>query len=385
MRDPRSVIDAAEQAAAGGDHASAERLLREAAALQEAALGPLHPDLANTLNNLGVVCEIVGKPDDAEECFRRAYAIATSSLADDHPFVATSRKNLEDFCAARGRTADVPTAPPLLTDILSGPLLTHAGSSDLRGAAESPRVERLRVEPPPAVDPPVTLDPLRRSEPVPTTDPRGSVAERPVPAPAGKATSGFGFGALVAGGLLVGFLGVAWWLGRNETESPSTTVPASPSADPDTRPEAKPAAPRKSEARATAPATSSTGRAGAPATRRGSPAAAGAPPTVAEVQLCRDRAGAPGSGAWRCDPATRPAATGRLVFYTRLKSPRDTKVQHRWYQGDRLRQNVELTIRANPGSGYRTYSRGTVTTGEWRVELRSQDGALLHEERFTVR
>jgi len=73
------------------------------------------------------------------------------------------------------------------------------------------------------------------------------------------------------------------------------------------------------------------------------------------------------------------------VFYTRLKSPRDTKVQHRWYQGDRLRQNVELTIRANPGSGYRTYSRGTVTTGEWRVELRSQDGALLHEERFTVR
>ena len=93
---------AAEQAAAAGDYASAERLLREAADLQEASLGPLHPDLANTLNNLGVVCEITDKPDDAERCFRRAYEIAIAVLEPDHPFVATSRKNLEDFCAARG-------------------------------------------------------------------------------------------------------------------------------------------------------------------------------------------------------------------------------------------------------------------------------------------
>ncbi len=44
-REPRSVIEPAEQAAAAGDYASAERLLREAADLQEASLGPLHPDL----------------------------------------------------------------------------------------------------------------------------------------------------------------------------------------------------------------------------------------------------------------------------------------------------------------------------------------------------
>ena len=68
-REPRSVIDAAEQAAAAGDYASAEQLLREAALLQEASLGPLHPDLANTLNNLGVVCEITEKPVDAETTF----------------------------------------------------------------------------------------------------------------------------------------------------------------------------------------------------------------------------------------------------------------------------------------------------------------------------
>jgi hypothetical protein len=46
---------------------------------------------------------------------------------------------------------------------------------------------------------------------------------------------------------------------------------------------------------------------------------------------------------------------------------------------------VDLTIRANPGDGYRTFSRNTVVSGEWRVELRTRDGVLLHEERFSVR
>ena len=107
-REPRSIIEAAEQSAAAGDYASAERLLREAAVVQEATLGPLHPDLANTLNNLGVVCEMNDNPVDAEDCFRRAYAIATTALKPDHPFVATSRQNLRDFCVARGKAVDVP-------------------------------------------------------------------------------------------------------------------------------------------------------------------------------------------------------------------------------------------------------------------------------------
>ena len=100
-REPRSIIELAEQAAAAGNYASAEELLREAALVQEASLGPLHPDLANTLNNLGVVCEITGNGVDAEHCFRRAFTIATAALEPDHPFVATSRKNLRDFCEAR--------------------------------------------------------------------------------------------------------------------------------------------------------------------------------------------------------------------------------------------------------------------------------------------
>jgi hypothetical protein len=91
------------------------------------------------------------------------------------------------------------------------------------------------------------------------------------------------------------------------------------------------------------------------------------------------------SGNWRCDPPGNPVASGRLLFYTRVKSQTNTTIQHRWYQGDRLRKSVNLEIAANPGAGYRTFSRNTVASGEWRVELRTRDGALLHEERFSVR
>ena len=87
-------------------------------------------------------------------------------------------------------------------------------------------------------------------------------------------------------------------------------------------------------------------------------------------------------------PPSLPVGPGSLLFYTRLKSPTDITVQHRWYRGDRLRQVVELPIRANTTGGYRTYSRNTINNqgaAEWRVELRTSDGALLHEERFAVR
>ena len=60
-----------------------------------------------------------------------------------------------------------------------------------------------------------------------------------------------------------------------------------------------------------------------------------------------------GTGAAR--PLTSPVAAGPLVFYTRVKSARNTKVQHRWYRGNELRRSSDLGIIANPGSGYRTF------------------------------
>jgi hypothetical protein len=106
--------------------------------------------------------------------------------------------------------------------------------------------------------------------------------------------------------------------------------------------------------------------------------------TVVEARLCRTLS----TAVWRCDPAPNPATPGAFFFYTRLKSGRDTTIQHRWYHEGRLQQNVALHVGANPGAGYRTYSRQTIIAGragDWRVELRGSDGTLLHEERFAVR
>src|SRR4029453_14768381 len=106
--DAHSLTNAAEQAASAGDYVSAEQSLKLAVELQEASGGPMHPDLANTLNNLGVVCERLEKPGDAEQCYRRAYAIASAVLDADHPFVALSAKNLRDFCDARNIPFEAP-------------------------------------------------------------------------------------------------------------------------------------------------------------------------------------------------------------------------------------------------------------------------------------
>jgi hypothetical protein len=105
--------------------------------------------------------------------------------------------------------------------------------------------------------------------------------------------------------------------------------------------------------------------------------------TLATAQLCRTLSTS--GGRWGCDPAVDPMSPGPLVLYTRVRSPRDVVVEHRWYRGDALRQSVTLTIRANATEGYRTYSRQTVDGGaDWHVEVRTVDGALLHEERFVV-
>jgi Protein of unknown function (DUF2914) len=45
-------------------------------------------------------------------------------------------------------------------------------------------------------------------------------------------------------------------------------------------------------------------------------------------------------------------------------------------------------VEASPGTGYRTFSRTTVSperAGDWKVELRAADGTLLREEHFVIR
>jgi hypothetical protein len=330
----RSVVDAAEQAAAAGDYASAEQLLREAADLQEVSLGPLHPDLANTLNNLGIVCEITDKPADAEQFFRRAYRIATAALDSDHPFVATSRKNLEDFCRARGK----PFEPVL-------------------------------VAPPAAAAEPAPAKPPRRVD-VPPARPAPLSARQAAPGPWSRPLT---IGVLIGAALIVAVIAIPSFRSNDAVESPSVGASAPAPAIPSTTPAAAPVA--------------TSAKPPAAAARRANAAAVRGPVVVASADLCRNLS-TEGSRGWRCVPPSVPADPGPLYFYTRLKSPADTTVQHRWYHDGRLHQVVELRVRANMIGGYRTYSRNTVNSqeaGDWRVELRMPDGTVLHERRFVVR
>ena len=101
------------------------------------------------------------------------------------------------------------------------------------------------------------------------------------------------------------------------------------------------------------------------------------------MRLCRTLS----TADWQCTPAASPAEPGVFYFYTRVKAAQNTTVQHRWYLNGNLLQRVDLRIAANPGEGYRTYSRTTVAAerrGNWTIELRDAAGALLHEERFVI-
>jgi Protein of unknown function (DUF2914)/Tetratricopeptide repeat len=342
------MIDAAEAAAGVGDLEGAERLLREALALQEATLGPSHADLANTLNNLAVVCERNEKFAEAEDGYRRAHKIAVASLGPGHPFVATSLKNLVDFCTARGI--------PLWT-------------------------------------PPTAIPAAEASSAPP--DALVSAEVRPESAPftwGGR----YRLASLVAvgAGLLIVLFFVASWQGSDDQSEASTEAgqgsppqggapalppTAAPTPAPAISGNPQPTKPPDEANRREEPARPAQDRRPGVTTRS-------TPVTVLTAQVCSalERQGSPD---WECTPVSGVGQPGTFTFYTRLASGSDTTIEHRWYRGDRLHQTMRLKVPASPG-GYRTYSRNTVTSeraGNWKVELRSSDGALLQEEHFVVR
>ena len=365
----QEILDRAEQAAMAGDFNSADELLRSAVRIQEEELGPLHPDLANTLNNLAVVAEKTGHPSEAETFYRRAVAIASASLPSEHPMVVASKQNLEDFCRARGLSIDAPaiTTPTRDTDVglgvsAAGPPAGAAVASAVERPADT-SIDSVTAPPPPAA-----------SRPVP--DAPAAMASRPSP-PAPTSRVGSHRLAWVVTGVVVFLAALLLLLRPGSSRDTSTPTPAAAVPQPQAAPPAAPApieptgppkaAPRRDDRKV------ATGK---------TPATPGAV-TLAAAELCRNFST---SGRnWRCDQVGNSTAPGSIVLYTRVRSPRDGAVVHRWYRGNALRQSVRLAVRANATEGYRTYSRQTATAGDWRVEVRSADGSLLHEQRFTVR
>jgi hypothetical protein len=115
------------------------------------------------------------------------------------------------------------------------------------------------------------------------------------------------------------------------------------------------------------------------APRPPSTVAASAKPTVDDARLCRELRN------WRCSEAGDSVDPGVVFFYTRIKSQSPLTIEHRWYRNDKLERTVPLRIQPNDRNGFRTFSRTPVKPGDWRVELRVRDGAVLYTEQFSVR
>ena len=336
--DLQPLMDRAEQAAQLGDFAAAEEALRLAVEFQERTLGASSPEVASTLNNLGIVYERLNRPAEAEACYRKSFAIAKAAFAGDHPLVETSATNLREFCDARGIPFEQPEPAPV-----------------------SARVET----PAPA---PATPSRPPREEP---------------PAPPVATSSGSSLRPIVIGAVVVLAVAAAIFFSSRRATSPvaspapsAAAVPAAPAVEPE-KPapapaptSAPPAAPpaAASDPVSKGPASAVSPQAVPP--RRAPNAWRLAPrwskrSTRASASLSTSRQT---GGATRCPSRS---ASGPVFFVTRLKSATDTSVEHRWYRNDKLSQAVTLRVGAT-ASGYRTYSRMTASPdrpGTWRVEV----------------
>jgi tetratricopeptide (TPR) repeat protein len=73
---------------------AAKEQFQRAVAIREAALGDDHPEVANSLDGLGLTLRELWDLDNARTCFLRALAIRQAALGDDHPEVANSLDGL---------------------------------------------------------------------------------------------------------------------------------------------------------------------------------------------------------------------------------------------------------------------------------------------------
>ncbi|MBU1558141.1 tetratricopeptide repeat protein, partial [Patescibacteria group bacterium] len=98
------------------DYTRAEPLYVRALAIREKALGPDHPDVATSLNNLAFLYKSKGDYTRAEPLYVRALAIWEKALGPDHPDVATSLNNLASLYYSK---ADYTRAEPLYVRALA--------------------------------------------------------------------------------------------------------------------------------------------------------------------------------------------------------------------------------------------------------------------------
>jgi tetratricopeptide (TPR) repeat protein len=87
-------------------YAEAEPLYKRALAVREKALGPEHPDTAQSLNNLALLYYSQGRYAEAEPLCKRALAVREKALGPEHPDTARSLNNLANLYGKQGRYAE---------------------------------------------------------------------------------------------------------------------------------------------------------------------------------------------------------------------------------------------------------------------------------------
>ncbi|HLJ97257.1 MAG TPA: CHAT domain-containing tetratricopeptide repeat protein [Gemmataceae bacterium] len=108
-------LQMASQYSARTDYAHAEPLIRRASETFHAVLGEEDPLYAQSLNNLGVLCQDTGDYAQAARLFREALPILKKARGELHPVYATTLHNLGDVYADAG---DLAQAEPLLRQSL---------------------------------------------------------------------------------------------------------------------------------------------------------------------------------------------------------------------------------------------------------------------------
>jgi tetratricopeptide (TPR) repeat protein len=86
-----------------GKFAEAMQLAQVLLSIQEKELGPDHPDVAKTLNNLAALYLTQKMYAQAEPLFKRALSIREKALGPDHPDVAKTLNNLAALYKNTGR------------------------------------------------------------------------------------------------------------------------------------------------------------------------------------------------------------------------------------------------------------------------------------------
>jgi tetratricopeptide (TPR) repeat protein len=90
-----------------GRYDEAIPLAERALGIGEKALGPVHPDVAQALNNLAGLYDTKGDYAKAEPLYQRALQIWEKALGPEHPTVALALDNLADLYTAK---SDIPKA-----------------------------------------------------------------------------------------------------------------------------------------------------------------------------------------------------------------------------------------------------------------------------------